>query len=134
MTPSVAPFGTWPSPIDAPYVAKAGVSFDDVLVDPIPREGLGIYHIEKRPSEAGRNALVDTTTGKDLFGKGWNARSGVQEYGGASAIVRAGRVYFSNLVDGSVYKIALNEEGAEPVPVTPGELPIVRNFLPLPVL
>ncbi|EJD00642.1 alpha/beta-hydrolase [Fomitiporia mediterranea MF3/22] len=108
MAPNILPFGTWDSPISAAYVAKAGISYDDVLVDPIPSrvhpDANGIYHIERRPSEAGRNVIVETTTKKDIFGKGWNSRTGVQEYGGASAIVYGGVVYFSNFGDGRVYK------------------------------
>ena len=125
MAPKTASFGTWESPISAAYVAKAGVSYDDVLVDSIPSHvhpnGNAIYHIEKRPAEAGRNVIVDTSSKKDVFGKGWNARSAVQEYGGASGIVHGGIVYFTNFGDMRVYKVDRNVEGAEPVPVTPGE-------------
>ncbi|KAL5522268.1 hypothetical protein ACEPAF_2125 [Sanghuangporus sanghuang] len=123
MAPKVAPFGTWDSPISASYVAKAGVSYDDVLVDSVPSRahpnGNGIYHIEKRPAEAGRNVIVDSSSKKDVFGKGWNARSAVQEYGGASTIVHAGIVYFTNFGDFGVYKVDRNVEGAELTPVTP---------------
>ena len=125
MAPNILSFGTWDSPISAAYVAKAGISYDDVLVDPIPSrvhpDANGIYHIERRPSEGGRNVIVETAAKKDVFGKGWNSRTGVQEYGGASAIVYGGVVYFSNFEDGRVYKVDRNDEGSEPVPVTPGE-------------
>ena len=125
MPPKVAPYGTWDSPISAAYVAKAGVSFDDVIVDPIPSRlhpnGNAIYYIEKRPSEAGRNVLVDATTKKDVFGKGWNARSAVQEYGGASTVVHGGVVYFTNFPDMRVYKVDTSVDEAEPTPVVPGK-------------
>ncbi|KAL5504863.1 hypothetical protein ACEPAH_7526 [Sanghuangporus vaninii] len=46
----MAPFGAWDSPITAEYVAKPGVSFDDVLVDPLPSQAHpdsnAIYYIE----------------------------------------------------------------------------------------
>ncbi|KAL5512362.1 hypothetical protein ACEPAG_3354 [Sanghuangporus baumii] len=119
----MAPFGTWDSPITAEYVAKAAVSFDDVFVDPFPSQahpdGNAIYYIEKRPSEEGRDVIVDASSKKDIFGEGWNARSAVHEYGGASSIVRAGVVYFSNFADMRVYKVDTNVDGAEPSPVTP---------------
>jgi hypothetical protein len=48
------------------------VEIDDVIVDP----GTGkIYHMERRPAEAGRTVLVDTRTGKDVVPKDFNARS-----------------------------------------------------------
>lgn len=115
MAPTSAPYGTWTSPVSAAIVAKSGVSFDDVLVD---SKTNAVYHLERRPSEGGRIVLVDSSSKKDVFGKGWNARTGVHEYGGASALVYAGVAYFSNFGDGRVYKVA---GGAEPTPVTPGK-------------
>lgn len=38
-----------------------------------------IYHIEKRPAEAGRNVIVDTEKGEDVVGKEWNVRTAVHE-------------------------------------------------------
>lgn len=55
-------------------------ALDEVLVDPVTS---AIYHIEKRPSEGGRNVLVNTKTGLDVVGREWNVRSRVHEYGGA---------------------------------------------------
>ncbi|KAI5114963.1 hypothetical protein M0805_006579, partial [Coniferiporia weirii] len=113
MSPTIAQFGTWVSPISATRIARARTAIDDVLVDPVTT---AVYHLESRPSEAGRCVLVETATGKYVFGPGWNARTGVQEYGGAPAVVYAGAVYFSNFVDGRVYRV---ERGKEPEPVTP---------------
>jgi len=63
--------------------------------------------------------LVNTKTNKDVFGRDWNARTAVHEYGGGAAIVHGGDAYFSNMGDGRVYKI---KEGDDvPQPVTPGE-------------
>ena len=56
----------------------------DVIVDRVTSE---VYHIESRPSEAGRNVLIHTASKKEIIGAGYNVRSGVQEYGGAAAIV-----------------------------------------------
>nr|GAT54164.1 predicted protein [Mycena chlorophos] len=110
---ATAPYGTWKSPIQAENLAKASVHLTDVLVDATNGK---IYHTESRPSEGGRIALVDTESGKEVVGKEWNVRTGVHEYGGAAAVVHAGRAYFSNIVDGRVYKV---EGNGEPVPVTP---------------
>ncbi|TDL23512.1 alpha/beta-hydrolase [Rickenella mellea] len=111
--PKVAPYGTWRSPISANLIAKKSISIQDVIVDPITST---VYHIEGRPSEGGRNALVKTQEGVDVVKKGWNARTGVHEYGGAPAVVYDGIVYFSNFEDGRVYKIVGQ---GEPIAVTP---------------
>ncbi|KAJ7074651.1 Alpha/Beta hydrolase protein [Mycena amicta] len=111
---SSAPYGTWKSPISAGNITKASVRLTDVVVDSAAGK---VYHLETRPSEGGRSVLVDSESGKDVAGKPWNVRTGVHEYGGAPAVVHAGVAYFSNVVDGRVYKVECH--GGEPVPVTP---------------
>lgn len=95
------------------------VTVADILVDPTTST---IYHIESRPSEKGRNVVVNTATGQDVTsGKEWNFRTGVHEYGGASAIAHGGIVYFSDYGsdgNGRVYRV---KEGDEPEAVTPGK-------------
>ncbi|KAJ7641457.1 Alpha/Beta hydrolase protein [Roridomyces roridus] len=115
MSTSTAPYGTWKSPITAHKITQDSVKLTDVLVDAATA---AIYHVESRPSEAGRCVLVDSRTGRDLVGKAYNARSGVMEYGGAPAIVHSGCAYFSNFSDGRVYSVDV-KEGSEPRPVTP---------------
>ncbi|KAH8105304.1 alpha/beta-hydrolase [Cristinia sonorae] len=109
----IAPYGTWESPITADSITQNSVSVQDTVVDPITSV---IYHVERRPSEGGRSVLVKTEAKTDLFGEGWNCRTGVQEYGGAPAIVYGGTVYFSNFKDGRVYVL---KEGGQPEAVTP---------------
>ena len=89
-----APYGTWESPITADAITT-GVShsrnasvdctlitltqaatLEETVVDPVTST---IYHVERRSSEGGRSVLVKSETGKDLFGEGWNCRTGVQE-------------------------------------------------------
>lgn len=60
--------------------------------------------------------IVDSKSGKDVFGSGWNAKTRVQEYGGGAACVYGGVVYFSHS-DGRVYSLT---PGNEPKAVTPG--------------
>jgi hypothetical protein len=93
-------------------------SIADVIVDPITSE---VYHLEKRPSEGGRNVLVHTATNRDLVGPGWNVRTMVQEYGGAPAIVHGGVAYFSHSTDGRVYRIDIKQDDSIPEAVTPGK-------------
>ena len=87
---------------------------ETVLVD---RATGHVYHIERRPSEQGRSVLVETATGKDVVGQGWNVRTGVHEYGGSAALVHDGVAYFSNYSDGRIYVVSL---GQEPQAITPG--------------
>ena len=45
-----------------------------------------IYWIEGRPAEGGRDVIVEASKGRDVFGKEWNARTGVQEVSQVIAI------------------------------------------------
>ncbi|KAG5634963.1 hypothetical protein H0H81_000199 [Sphagnurus paluster] len=114
MSLQAAPYGKWTSPITAEAITKNVVSLVDVVIDPVTTK---VYHIEARPSEAGRNTLVDTNNGVELTpGKDWYVRTMVHEYGGAAAIVYNGIAYFSRLSDGRVYRLKI---GGEPEAVTP---------------
>ncbi|KAF8152590.1 alpha/beta-hydrolase [Crassisporium funariophilum] len=117
MGPTTAPYGTWSSPITAEAITKGANSIADVIVDRVTSE---VYHIESRPSEAGRNVLVHTGSNRDVVGPAWNVRTSAQEYGGAPAIVHNAVAYFSNLSDGRIYRV---KEGGEPEAVSPEEKP-----------
>ncbi|KAF8797775.1 alpha/beta-hydrolase [Phlegmacium glaucopus] len=113
MSPLTAPYGTWTSPVTAEAITKGAIGIADVIVDRVTSE---VYHIESRPSEAGRNVLVHTASGQDVVGAGWNVRTAAQEYGGAAAIVHNKIAYYSNLSDGGVYQV---NDGGQPERVTP---------------
>ncbi|KAJ7151206.1 alpha/beta-hydrolase [Mycena filopes] len=102
--PAVVPYGKWKSPISSAMIAKMSVSTEDILVDPVTS---ALYYIQKRPEEDGRNVIVGVADGLDVFGREWNARTAVHEYGGAPAVVHDNIVLFSNLSDGQVYKVDL---------------------------
>ena len=53
MSATIAPYGSWRSPISAELVAKAGVW----LYEPLA-EADGVYWVELRPDEGGRNVVV----------------------------------------------------------------------------
>ncbi|KAG8768970.1 putative dipeptidyl-peptidase 5, partial [Serendipita sp. 398] len=72
--PTVAPYGTWKSPIEADLITQKSIQLVDIIPDPITGE---LFHVEGRPSEGGRNVIVRSRTNEDIFGPGWNARSGV---------------------------------------------------------
>ena len=103
--------------ISQPSPFNQAIRISSIFIDPITSS---IYHIEARPSEAGRCVIVDTKKNKDVFGPGWNARSRVEEYGGGAAIAYGGVVYFSNFSDLGVYSVNVgSEKVSEPVAVTP---------------
>ncbi|KAJ7432880.1 alpha/beta-hydrolase [Mycena galericulata] len=112
--PISVPFGTWKSPISALMIARMSVSIEDVLVDPVTS---AVYRIEKRPEEDGRNVIVSVADNLDVFGREWNARTAVHEYGGAAAVVHNNIILFSNLGDGQVYKVNLVPRSA-PIRIT----------------
>jgi dipeptidyl aminopeptidase/acylaminoacyl peptidase len=114
--PNVAPYGSWSSPITLDLVANdGGVSYGYLSVD-----DEGLYWLESRPQEQGRQALVFLPHGGssvDVVPTDFNVRTRVHEYGGG-AWFRDGRtVYCSNFDDSRLYRI--DGVGAAPRPITP---------------
>jgi dipeptidyl aminopeptidase/acylaminoacyl peptidase len=113
---TVAPHGSWFSPITLDLVAnEGGVAYGYLSVD-----DEGLYWLEGRPQEGGRQALVFLPHGGspvDVAPADFNVRTRVHEYGGG-AWFRDGRtVYCSNFDDSRLYRI--DRPGAEPRPITP---------------
>jgi dipeptidyl aminopeptidase/acylaminoacyl peptidase len=111
---TIAPYGTWSSPISAKMVAEAGVR----LSAPWLEDGV-VWWLEGRASESGRVVLVrhdpDGTT-SDVVPAGFNVRTSVHEYGGGSYCIDRGVAFVSNFDDQRLYRI---DPGAAPVPITP---------------
>ncbi len=126
--PTTAPYGTWESPIAAEKLVEQAVGLVDVvLADDC------VYWVELRPAEAGRMVIVRRDpdgSARDVFGEDFSARTLVHEYGGRCFTVHDGDVYFSNLADQRIYRIA---DGAAPEPVTaePPEERSVRFAAPV---
>jgi len=114
--PTVAPYGSWSSPITLDLVAgEGGVSYGSLDVD-----GDGVYWLETRPQEGGRSALVFRPHGsspRDVVPAGFNVRTRVHEYGGGSWFRDGATVYCSNFDDSRLYRI--DGPGAEPQAITP---------------
>jgi dipeptidyl aminopeptidase/acylaminoacyl peptidase len=114
--PTVAPYGSWPSPITVDLVAsEGGVSFGslDLSED-------GIYWSEGRPQEQGRSALVFCPHGGepvDVVPADFNVRTRVHEYGGGAWFREGDVVFCSSFDDSRLYRI--DAPGAEPQPITP---------------
>jgi dipeptidyl aminopeptidase/acylaminoacyl peptidase len=114
--PTVAPYGSWRSPIDAATVARAGRR----LAAPVLAADGAVWWAEGRPAEGGRVVLVRRPPGgepEDLTPADFNVRTRVHEYGGGAWTLAADDlVLFSNFADQRLYRQRLGEE---PVAITP---------------
>jgi dipeptidyl aminopeptidase/acylaminoacyl peptidase len=116
VSPKTAPYGSWRSPITSDLIAAQSISLSEPRLD-----GEQIYWLEGRPQELGRYVVVRGSAlgghGSDMTPKPYNARTRVHEYGGASWTVADGAVYFSNFVDGRLYRQI--DTSPDPIPLTP---------------
>src|SRR5215207_5523019 len=100
----VAPYGSWASPITPQTIAQGSVTLGEPEV-----ASNAVWWVEGRPLEGGRQVIVraelDGGGRRDVFGKGFSARSRVHEYGGGVFCVVDGDVVFSNDADGRVYRV-----------------------------
>ena len=113
--PSVAPYGSWPSPIRAADLGVAGIA----LREPRP-DGTDLCWLEGRPANAGRQTVVRLRadgTIEDVTPPGFNARTRVHEYGGGSYLPADGAVYASSFDDGRAWRF--ERAGEAGVPLTP---------------
>jgi dipeptidyl aminopeptidase/acylaminoacyl peptidase len=102
--PTIAPYGTWRSPITAARVAAGVRPLDAPRVD-----GERVRWLEGLPEEGGRVVVVER--GADgarrvLTPAPFNVRTRVHEYGGGAWCVAGGTLWFSNFTDNLVYEQA----------------------------
>ena len=112
-SPTIAPYGSWRSPITADAIVAESISIGQVAID-----GDAILWTEGRPSEGGRNVIVRMTpdgTVADVNPAPFNARTRVHEYGGGAWIADGGTVWFSNFDDQRIYRL---EPDGQPQPIT----------------
>ena len=112
--PTVAPYGSWRSPVTAQLLVQGAVRFGDVAID-----GETLYWVEGRPEEQGRYAIARRTPdGKvdDVLPVPFSARTTVHEYGGGALCAAGGTVFFSNYADQRLWQI---KPGEPPQPITP---------------
>lgn len=111
---TIAPFGTWTSPLSATAVTGAARALETVMAD-----AGTIYVVELRPDEGGRSAIIRIRpdgTKDDLLPPGFSARSRVHEYGGGAMCAHLGTVFFVNDKDQRIWRV---RPGDEPRAVTP---------------
>jgi dipeptidyl aminopeptidase/acylaminoacyl peptidase len=125
---TIAPYGTWKSPIRAADVARAKMllSYPSIAGDEV-------WWQESRPSEGGRVTVM--TSGlegsgtREMLSAPWYARSRVHEYGGKaylpvppSSSLRGFELVFANFTDQRLYMASPGGVFAgEPRPLTPAE-------------
>ncbi|HEY1361818.1 MAG TPA: S9 family peptidase [Xanthobacteraceae bacterium] len=108
-----APYGSWRSPITSELIVAQSISLSEVRLD-----GADVYWLEGRPQEQGRNVVVrggEGASATDITPMPCNARTRAHEYGGGSWTVQQGTVYFSELADGRLYRIAPHARDPEPL-------------------
>jgi dipeptidyl aminopeptidase/acylaminoacyl peptidase len=113
-SPSLAPYGSWKSPITSDLIVAGSIRLGELRLD-----GTDLYWSEGRPTEGGRNVVVWCNPGGeqlDLTPDPFNVRSRVHEYGGGAYIVHQQTLYFSNFTDQRLYQ---QVPGQEPQPLTP---------------
>lgn len=111
---TVAPYGTWASPISAELAAAntGRPSFPTVA-------GASTFWVEMRPSERGRSVLVQASAGStpvDVLPPHVSVRTLVHEYGGHCYAVDGPTIYYVDFDDQRIYRY---QEGSEPVSITP---------------
>jgi dipeptidyl aminopeptidase/acylaminoacyl peptidase len=112
--PVISRYGSWKSPITADLIVRGSVGLSQPAIS-----GESVYWIELRPTEGGRNVIVQRDKDgvcRDLTSAPFNARTRVHEYGGGDYTVVDSTTYFSNFVDQRLYRQIAN---GEPTAVTP---------------
>jgi dipeptidyl aminopeptidase/acylaminoacyl peptidase len=122
--PTVAPYGSWSSPIDAASVASSGRR----LAAPVIAADGAVWWAEGRPEEGGRVVLMRRPQGGEpeaVTPAGMYVRTRVHEYGGGSWHLAApDLVLFVNFEDQRLYRQRLGSEpvAISPAPAEPGAL------------
>lgn len=109
----IAPYGSWKSPITSDMIVAGSVRLGQICL-----EGDVIYWTEGRPSENGRNIIVQWSPEdgqQEMTPAGFNVRTRVHEYGGGDFIVHDDIVYFVNYIDQRLY---VQYPYSEPEPLT----------------
>src|SRR2546427_3390399 len=94
MSRTVAPYGSWASPISSSLLTSSVIGFSEINFS-----NGSVYWLEARPEEAGRVVLVRCPlNGKpvDLLPPVFNARTRAHEYGGGAFARLHDTVFFLN--------------------------------------
>jgi dipeptidyl aminopeptidase/acylaminoacyl peptidase len=100
---TIAPYGSWKSPITTDRVAGSAVGLGQIVLD-----GSDIWWNEMRPAEGGRYVILRWRDGTvdEVLPAAFSARTRAHEYGGGAFAVDDGVLYFSNDRDRLLYRLA----------------------------
>mgnify|MGYP001817873172 CR=1 FL=1 len=107
---TIAPFGSWASPVGAADTVAGIVRFSDIQYD----DG-SLYWLEMRPSEGGRTALVRQGTDghiSEVLPDTVSVRTMAHEYGGGAYLADGGTVVYSESEDQRLYLLAAGGDAA----------------------
>ena len=110
----VSPYGSWKSPLTSGMIVSETIRLGQIRVN-----DQGLFWIEGRPTEGGRNVVVHQASNADIIDltpSPFNVRSRVHEYGGGAYLIANGTMYFSNDSDQCLYRQSLTS--ASPAPMT----------------
>jgi dienelactone hydrolase len=99
---TVAPYGTWDSPITTALLTGSALRLGGMGVD-----GDDVVWVEGRPWEKGRNAVLRYRPGQgavELLPPTSSARSRVHEYGGTPVTLQDGILYWVNEADQRIWR------------------------------
>jgi hypothetical protein len=88
VVPTIAPYGSWKSPITPDVVVAKSITLGGVAIS-----GDDVYWVESRPEAEGRNAIVHCSPDKaltDAIRRPYSAHTMVHEYGGVRFCAREG--------------------------------------------
>jgi len=111
---TVAPYGSWKSPISSDMLVSNAVSLSSLTI-----ESGQLYWLELRPSEGGRCVVVRRDADgvqSDMTPEEFNVRTRVHEYGGGEFVVDEQAIYFSNFSDQRLYR---QTDSSSREPITP---------------
>ncbi|HYR89757.1 MAG TPA: S9 family peptidase [Terriglobia bacterium] len=114
MSRTIAPYGSWASPITSSLLTSSTIGLSEVYFS----NGV-VYWLEGRPEESGRVVLVQcAVNGKpvDVLPPAFNVRTRAHEYGGGAYTVHNGTIFFSNFKDQRLYR---KEPDSDPTAITP---------------
>ncbi|KAJ5087563.1 hypothetical protein N7456_011179 [Penicillium angulare] len=127
MSPQVAPYGKWDSPITAEHLATGSIQLQGVQANPSTRQ---IWALESRPAENGRSTIVEAMgeETREVLPPQYSAKSTIHEYGGAAfALHPNGKLIFTNHPTNGVFLLDPNIGSVETI-VTPDKSTRFADF------
>lgn len=103
---SIAPYGSWSSPISSDYVAGKTPKISETCVS-----GNRVFWLEHLANEKGRATITMAIDGQQraILPRPLSAKSKVHEYGGGAYLVQGNDLYFVLADDQRIYKMPIPE-------------------------